>query len=554
MAPSRTFSIFLLKASYEATTALRDENNLTGPVGASNLPPRATLFIMDGKVTPPWWKSYFGVRQELLQSSKGAIVFLPVKNRTFALAFGHVSHNLKDESYEYDFGIRVTLNCVDPKKLKSTDTLDASSALRRRAQHAVETELTYFDFDNDSSILKSITGKVKTEHTDLVKNVTGASNLRVSTPIESRELVSLCSRLLALYADDAYLASFPDIQKITPVRDPEQIERLNQRLQDEFQIRSDSIQMTVPDLIDYTRDSERMYVSFSGGGRTSYLYPEASIEEYYEYLENCGIAAASMDIKRLKSHRMQLANENGDTRDSYSIFKTLLFDTVVTASNTTYYLNEGNWYEVDRDYVRKLIAGLDPYWSELDFMDDCSQHLEADYNMYVARRIGYVCLDQTSITPERQTQMEPCDLYTIQDDRAALIHVKKSTASSLLSHLFNQGTNSAELLKTEDEAPQRLIDRIQERCGEDEDLAALAAPINSGRFSVVYAIVTKKDSQRRSLNLPLFSRISLARNIKALHRVMNVPVRFGFVKDISIPEPKKEKPKKSKGSTASKKN
>jgi uncharacterized protein (TIGR04141 family) len=117
------------------------------------------LFILDGTPQPPWWKSYFGVQRDLLQTSKGALVFLPVEGRVLALAFGHVAHNLKDESYEYDFGIKVTLNCVDPKKLKNTDTLEPGSARRQRTQRAIETELTYFDFDYDSAVLKSITGK-----------------------------------------------------------------------------------------------------------------------------------------------------------------------------------------------------------------------------------------------------------------------------------------------------------------------------------------------------------------------------------------------------------
>ena len=79
------------------------------------------MFVLDNHPKEPWWKGYFGVQKILNQVTKGALIFLPVEQRCFALSFGHVYHNLKDESYEYDFGLRVTLNSVDPKKLKSTD-------------------------------------------------------------------------------------------------------------------------------------------------------------------------------------------------------------------------------------------------------------------------------------------------------------------------------------------------------------------------------------------------------------------------------------------------
>lgn len=546
MARSRAFSILLLKKGYDSTTALKDDNRLIESVPASKLPTSAKLFILDGAPQSPWWKSYFGVQRDLLQAIKGALVLLPVGGRVLALAFGHVAHNLKDESYEYDFGIKVTLNCVDPKKLKNTDTLEPGSARRQRTQHAIETELTYFDFDYDSSVLKSITGKVKAEYADVVKHATGGSSLRVSTPVTSEDLTDLCTRLLALYADESYLDSFPDIQKIVPVRDPDRVAALNQKLQEQIRVQAENIYLSVPDLIDYSHDSDSMYAMFSGAG-TSLLYSDVSITYYYEYLDSNEVACSSLTVEQLKAHRLRLVNEYGDSRDSYSVFKSLLFDTTLPNSSAAFYLNEGNWYEVDRDYVNSLQVRLDPFWSDLTFLDECEHSLEADYNTAIGMKPGFVCLDKTDVSPKGQTQIEPCDLYTVIDDHAALIHVKISTASSQLSHLFNQGTNSAELLKTEDDAPARLIARLRNKSKDNDDIDALIAPVAAGDYMVVFAIITGKDPNGKSLNLPLFSRISLARNVKVLHRVMNMPVRFGFIKDISVrksPRTKTKKPRR----------
>lgn len=535
MAPSRPFSIYLLKEPFDATNALEAENSLRS-VDAENLPAEATLLVHDGPRRAPWWKNYFGVQRPLLQSSKGAIVFLPVDGRVFVLCFGHVAHNLKDESYEYDFGIRTTLNCVDPLKLKNTDTVEPGSARRRRTQHALETDLTYFDFDSDSAVLKSITGKVKDEHADIVRHATGASSLRISTPIPPDELMKLCSRLLGLYHDDSYLTSFPDIQKIAPVRDPGRIATLNATLLADVRARGDSVRLATPALVDYEQNNDSLYVRFLNAGR-SMLYPDVSIEHYYQHLDESGRPVNGLTIDQLKSHRLGLTDEFGEVRQSYTIFKSLLFDTSEGTSGSTFYLNEGNWYEVDSSYVSDLRARLDPFWSDLAFLEDCPQDLEGDYNAAMGKKAGFVCLDTTNVSPRGQTQIEPCDIYLADDGKATLVHVKISTGSSLLSHLFNQGTNSVELLRSEDSAPERLIELIRAKANDRSDVDALVAAVRSGNYAVVFAIITRKNPAEKSLNLPLFSRISLARNVKALNRVMRVPVSFGFIRHTAPRKP-----------------
>ena len=181
MSKSRPFSIYLLKTGYDATNSLKENHHLKDTVDARSAPEGASLFILDSAPTDPWWKHFFGIQQEIKQVSKGALVFLPVRERTFALSFGHVYHKLKDESYEYDFGLRVTLNCVDPNELKSTDTLEPGAARRQRTQVPIGSDLTYFDFYRDSSILKSLTGKVKGQYANLFKHATGSSSLLISS-------------------------------------------------------------------------------------------------------------------------------------------------------------------------------------------------------------------------------------------------------------------------------------------------------------------------------------------------------------------------------------
>ncbi len=142
MDKSRSFSIYLLKEGFDASNALKTDHSLGEPVDANQLPAGATLYVLDSAPRPPWWKSFWGITQDLYQASKGAIVFLPVNTRCFTLTFGHTYHHLKDDCYEYDFGLKVTLNSVDPKKLKSTDILSPAVAKRQRIQSPTGTDLT----------------------------------------------------------------------------------------------------------------------------------------------------------------------------------------------------------------------------------------------------------------------------------------------------------------------------------------------------------------------------------------------------------------------------
>src|SRR6185312_16268630 len=92
MAKTRSFSIYLLKDGYNAANALREDHALDGGADALRLPDGASLFVFDGEPRPPWWRSYFGIQIDLTQASKGALVFLPVGDRTFVACFGHVAH------------------------------------------------------------------------------------------------------------------------------------------------------------------------------------------------------------------------------------------------------------------------------------------------------------------------------------------------------------------------------------------------------------------------------------------------------------------------------
>lgn len=529
MSKTRSFSIYLLKEGCSIQNALKDNHGLRdASADAKRLPEGATLFLRDDKPTEPWWKKYFEVQMPLNQAMKGALVFIPASGRIFALSFGHVYHNLDENSYEHEFGLRVTLNCVDPKKLKNTDVLEPGIARRRRTQVSIDSELTRFDFDHDSTVMKSLTGKAKEEHQELIRQATGSSSLRISSAVSAEKLPELCSKLLTLYESDDYKKLFPNIQNITPVRDPQIIAELNNKLVEELRKKSDTVALTIPDMVDYR---ENVYIKFSGIGICN-RYDDVYINNYFEYLDKRDVQIASIDVNDLKKHRLHLVDEDGSLKkNSYPIFKSLIFDTNNKSGQETYYFADGNWYRFDNEYIKKVNAYLDPLYKDLN-LPDFKHKNEEKYNKVVSESDQkFLCLDKTNISPTGQTQLEPCDIFCALDGKYILYHVKRSTLSIHLSHLFNQGSNAAEILKFESESFKKLKDIVKERAHDrGVDMSEFTEAVKSPVFEVVFVIITHKDKSKKSINLPLFSRVSLMRHMKAMQR-MDIKTRYGFVAD-----------------------
>ena len=518
MTKSRSFSIFLLKPKFDASNSLKEEHKLKEPEGSvANLPDGAKLFIGDKPFTEPWWKDYWGIEQSLLQTMKGAVLFLPVNARWFALTFGYSHHNLKETCYEYDFGLRTTLNALDPHKIKSSDSLTPESAKRERKQMPIASELTLFDINSDENIIKKLTGCVKKEYENLFKNITGSSSLKITSKIHAKNITTLCDKVLEIYLKEDFKITFPDIQNIVPIKDPAIISTLNSHLLNYLSTNKTELTLTTPTIIDYDYSHIFLYCTDHSYSET---FDDIYISDYLKHLNDNEIIISS--IEQLKSHKLIIQDENGNKRSSHSIFKCLLFDCEYKKSH--YHLCEGEWYKINKNYINKLEHALSKIFIVDTVFSECNSQNEGDFNLHIAKiNTGYVCLDKKNIAPKGQTQIEPCDLLTFKDNNIQLIHVKFGTHSSTLSHLFNQGLNSAEILRENEIAKDNLKNLVDTK---------FHNTIDAGNYSVLFGIITSKNPSNGSRNLPIFSRISLMRTKNALKR-MNINASVVFIKEIS---------------------
>lgn len=561
MAKSNQFSIYLLKKEFTHFNSLKDDHGLEISSDASNLPIDSILYLSNKPLTEPWWKNYFGINRKLIQSANGALVFIPIHNWWFVLSFGIGHNKLKSESYEYDFGLRVTLNCVDPNKLKSTDTNKPSTTIRQKTQISNNADLTFFDFDYDSTILNGLTGKVKEKYKYLFENAAGTNSFKCRTLLLPKELQILLETLLKLYESENFIELFPGIRNICPVKDPIILKKLDENLLANFKEKNDRLYLTVPETVDYQdislikftgQGKKKVYsdvnkknpdyreekIHYYGedethdyGGDKIYfddgeeIYDDVYIYYYYTYIKNQGLLLDDVTINDLKKHKLEQIDKNGYSKQSYKVYKCLCYDTKLDKKDKTYYLNMGKWCIVKDDYILQTKKYIDSHYHDIDLPD--YNHLnEAEYNTDVPKisTTPYLCLDKTNIG----LRVEPCDLYSSKNKVAAFIHVKRFHNASVLGHLFNQGTLSALHLRKNASALPLLKTRIDTASNGKYNFYV---PEINDNFKVVFAIITHKDKTKKSKNINYSYQYNMMRAFQNLE-AWGHEVSYQFIKDL----------------------
>lgn len=127
----------------------------------------------------------------------------------------------------------------------------------------------------------------------------------------------------------------------------------------------------------------------------------------------------------------------------------------------TYVMAEGEFFRVASDFISKLDAFIDTINStELAFPTAVQDPPEGEYNEQAANSsVNYLLMDKKMVKLTSQTSaIEACDLLTID---GAFIHVKRKLGSSSLSHLFAQGSVSADLLLMSSEFRTKIDEKIE---------------------------------------------------------------------------------------------
>lgn len=518
MKKTKPISIFLLKKDFNEFSPIKSEH--AEKLAYNPLPTGKQFYLLKSSGNEPWWKEYLGLQNFLGQGLNCGLLLMSAAGKSFAICFGNVAYVLDENSYEHDFGWKTTLNLLD-NKIKAAEYTDTNSLSKNRTQYPSIQEWTQMDLDKNTDIIQRIEGKVESKYKDLVSSACGTASLRVRMKKDFEELPDLCAELYEIYQKDDYKRKFPNIDNIRQVNDPNILKQLDDALLDALKSKNPNVFLTFPKML---KDSSEAVFKYKLDKQSNVVFNDLDITDFYNLLDR---RLETLTKQNLQRFSVLLCNENEDVTDSASLKKCLIFDTKLHGK--TYIFNEGVWYQANDDYIAGISQKLDGLFINnmlIPFDDTCvkdGKASEGAYNDKVGQSgLGYICLDRTNIAPEGN--VEPCDLFSVKSGKPTFIHVKRSTRSSLLSHLFNQGLVSVDLLRSSPESLKKLNELANEKLENVE--------IKNEPFNIFFAIITNKNASQKSANLPLFSKLALYRVYRELVR-HNCDVNITYILDSS---------------------
>ncbi len=465
-------------------------------IGQQNI---GALFIAKSRPNPPRWGSLFQkiIEQDKLgaNQSSGALLVVKKQERNFLYAFGAKGRHLaKTEAIEPNFGLLASLNLLDAESIKSLDKSSLEAQPKQaREQSAEAVGLEFFGVDVESDLLRGITGRP--QHSDLGSRVSGGDPIKLSIPINLAEIPALSGRLYTAYTDKSYKnGPFAWIDHIGMVKDGVLREQLDSDLLSRLSKNDfNKIWLCAPKILDWERVARFKY----SRSNNATLYYDTRIDECMKEIAKKGV-----DIDLLKRRKIVAVDE-----DDYPVLEDSVYRFIYAEVNYkefVYILNAGVWYAITPSYVERINAQYcrvmeNVYERELPVYNDAN---EACYNERVASSnpSEFVLLDKKNIRlPDAASAVEPCDLYRKDKE---LIHIKRYGGSSVLSHLFNQGLVSGELLKMDRRFREELNNRLP-AIFQINDTNPNPKP---GEYTVVFGIISEQDE---GLSVPFFSKISL---------------------------------------------
>lgn len=491
-----TINVFLLKAGRTIHDALSDEVGLT-PIQFS-LQGVECFFYHHTNASHPRWIQLFNDVEEVAElnlhgRSLKALMVMAVRDRVFCFTFGHARHLIDGISIERYFGLRTALSLTDPLLIKSVEKSNIDrTPLRSKAQSSKHLSISEFDFKFDSEILKSLTGVVESENDDS-EYVSGSDSLALHSDVRLEQFPDIAARLLVAYEDERCKEKYPWMDYIVPVRDATLVSQLDELLVEAINAQDfDHVRAAAPMLLS-DDISGFGYVRHSARSRNG---PAISFDlDLRQALVTKQILGAAT-LQLLHSERIYLYAGDEQRRACWPLYACI--EAEIELEGKVYLLSEGGWYQIDRDYteqVNRYFEAAIP--SDLQFPPYGTDH-EGPYLRRIADNRNFYLLDQKLVRLNgASSPFEFCDLITPGHH---IIHVKKYSSSSVLSHLFSQAYVSAEaLINTPD-----VVVQVNAHLALEGDFRFVFDPTTQPRNKVVFAIMQPNEA----LHMPFFSKVN----------------------------------------------
>jgi len=502
--PANELTLYLMKESKEDFDEYLEDEKLNH-FSKKQIDNDTCFYYRDSfKNTPKWVEKFFGsnvdddIKQKIFSACAIAILFKKIsfKNEkyVFALTFGQGFYSLKKTSYEERFGLITSLNLVNSNTIRSIDKTNTGiSPKQSREQLISMSNIMDFGIDMEQDIIKSITGKCL--DMEIGATITGKDSLHISSKVDISNVDELLKKVIDKFKSEEYKDSFSWIDNIKNIKDKELIEQLNQKLIEEISSERilQNIWLAIPEVIEWANIS---YFRYIGNDKSFTDLDLIDLKNTFKDREN-------LTIDNIKKQKIISVNNEGNDVNNWSAYNCIYAE--IKFNNEQYVLNDGKWFLIN-DNFKDVI---ETEYKSIIIDDNLPEHepldKECDYNKKFAESKNFTLMDAKNIPyGGGSSKIEFCDIYDFSSKK--LYHIKRYGNSSALSHLFNQGLVSAELMLQEEEFRKKVNSKLPEK----ENFDPVSDRPNASEYSVIYGIISKSDND---LEIPFFSKVAL-KNIK----------------------------------------
>lgn len=451
----------------------------------------------------------------------------------YALSYGMGFQLLEPSRIDNLFGQRIAIRAADPGRLRSltVTTMDERSRTSRATIPQGDGLLGFGVGDIGEAVSRIV---AIADLPDLSRSadeplqIRGSDALNVPLGLNADEMLEDLDVLENLLTTEP-LPSLKILEQLAAVKNPETKERLDDLLAKALGGCGGKIGLAWPhERVDEngTPDSwvpSRLWKRGRNGvrpGQPEWSEIRAALDEL----------PAEKRLARLNSASIQLCR---DTEGKQPISQAIPLRRWVAfegdLDGRTYALYDGSWYQIHHDYVENINRMtrelFDRSVDDLEFPDWDAVDDEEAYNDMLAAALGGVCLDRKLITTDLHRRgIEACDVYL---GDGTLIHVKKTEKSTAASHLLAQALVSADSLCHDNQARQKLRDRIEERGGN-------ADGVGSKPTRVILAMHRGAGKSVTAESLFTFTKVNLVRQAASLEE-RGVSVRVVSIEEDGHP-------------------
>lgn len=518
---TQRITVFLLRDVGALDDALADD--VASGLVASELTQASGLtgrfYSKKSFLRSPGWVKYLdpavrGGIQGLQSASASGLLLLQVDGHVFALTFGYGRSFLNQAKIERRFGLKVVLNLIDERQIRSLDTKKFDEmVVSTNTQTSRTTELPTFGVDVLRDIVRAVTGIAPAGSG--YKSISGADALVLGFAKPVNDLPALLQDLYKHFTATKYQAAFGWVDHLAEVKDPPLVATLDDQLVAELRVTdTSSTHMAMPENLDW-EDIEHFLITPT----RKRAYEELDLDEY---LAQKATDAASLTVELIKSRKVSVKFvSSADPVARWSVYHCLVSEQRV--GGNLYVLVEGRWFEVADTLVKQVNNAVSTIpAATVSLPPGLPGESEGDYNARAAAAsVDLALLDKKLVAPDGSTtRIEFCDLLSTD---GSLVHVKRKSRSSTLSHLFAQGHVSAEAL-VDGTLRDQVRAAIQKAAGATDATGWLdlvppsTSQVERDKVTVTYAVIANSSASGIEW-LPFFSRLTLMQTVRDLNRL-----------------------------------